>query len=46
MDLGAWSPWGRFLRIRQQIDELLYAEMKGGRMGQGQPSEPSVASSI
>ncbi|MDZ4871534.1 MAG: putative cytochrome P450 135B1 [Chroococcidiopsis cubana SAG 39.79] len=26
-DLGAWSPWGRLVRIRQQIDELLYAEI-------------------
>lgn len=26
-DLGAWSPWGRFVRQRQQIDELLYAEI-------------------
>ena len=27
-DLGAWSPWGRFLRQRQEIDELIYAEIK------------------
>ncbi len=26
-DLGAWSTWGKFLRLRQQIDELLYAEI-------------------
>lgn len=26
-DLGAWSPWGNFLRQRQQIDDLLYAEI-------------------
>ncbi len=26
-DWGAWSPWGRFLRLRQQVDELLYAEI-------------------
>jgi cytochrome P450 family 110 len=26
-DWGAWSPWGRFLRVRQQIDDLLYAEI-------------------
>ena len=26
-DLGAWSPWGKFIRIRQQIDQLLYAEI-------------------
>lgn len=26
-DWGAWSPWGRFVRIRQQADDLLYAEI-------------------
>jgi cytochrome P450 family 110 len=26
-DLGAASPWGRFLRQRQQIDNLLYTEI-------------------
>lgn len=26
-DLGPWSPWGKFLRRRQQLDELLYAEI-------------------
>jgi cytochrome P450 family 110 len=24
-DLGAWSPWGRMLRLLQQIDEMIYA---------------------
>ncbi len=27
-DLGAWSPWGRFLRHRQRLDELLYQEIR------------------
>ncbi len=26
-DLGSWSPWGRFIRQRQKIDELLYTEI-------------------
>jgi cytochrome P450 family 110 len=26
-DWGAWSPWGRFIRLRQQVDDLLYAEI-------------------
>ncbi|MBW4600761.1 MAG: cytochrome P450 [Calothrix sp. FI2-JRJ7] len=26
-DIGAWSPWGKFLRRRQQLDELIYAEI-------------------
>ena len=25
---GAWSPWGRFLRLKQQIDSLLIAEIQ------------------
>ncbi len=27
-DLGAWSPWGKFLRLRAQLDELIYAEIR------------------
>ncbi len=27
-DLGAWSPWGQFLRQKQQIDTLLTAEIR------------------
>ncbi|MCU0517217.1 MAG: cytochrome P450 [Oscillatoria sp. Prado101] len=30
-DLGAWSPWGRFLRQQQQIDNLIYAEIQQRR---------------
>jgi cytochrome P450 len=30
-DLGAWSPWGHFLRRRQQIDALIYAEIQERR---------------
>jgi len=30
-DLGAWSPWGNFVRQRQQIDELLLAEIRERR---------------
>jgi cytochrome P450 family 110 len=26
-DLGAWSPWGKYRRLRQQIDEQLTAEI-------------------
>lgn len=25
-DFGAWSPWGKFVRVRQEIEDLLYAE--------------------
>ncbi|EDX86892.1 Cytochrome P450 superfamily [Synechococcus sp. PCC 7335] len=27
-DLGPWSPWGKFLRKRQRIDNLVYAEIR------------------
>ncbi|MBD2296794.1 cytochrome P450 [Anabaena sphaerica FACHB-251] len=31
VDLGAWSPWGYFLRQREKIDQLLYAEIQERR---------------
>lgn len=31
-NLGAWSPWGKFVRLRQQIDELIYAEIADRRL--------------
>ncbi len=30
-DWGAWSPWGKFLRDRQQMDDLIYAEIHDRR---------------
>lgn len=27
-DLGAWSPWGKYIRRQQQIDQILYAEIQ------------------
>ncbi|WP_079681572.1 cytochrome P450 [Planktothrix sp. PCC 11201] len=30
-NLGHWSPWGYFLKQRQQIDELLYTEIRERR---------------
>ncbi len=30
-NLGPWSPWGRFLAIRDQLDELLYSEIQQRR---------------
>ena len=30
-DLGAWSPWGRFVRAKASVDELLYAEIRRRR---------------
>lgn len=30
-DWGAWSPWGRFVRLRSHIDEILYREIRERR---------------
>ena len=30
-DLGSWSPWGQFVRLRQQIDDLIYTEIASRR---------------
>lgn len=30
-DYGPWSPWGRFIRQKQHLDELLYAEIQQQR---------------
>lgn len=30
-NLGSWSPWGYFLRLQQQVDELLYDEIRDRR---------------
>lgn len=40
-DLGSWSPWGRFLRLKQQIDQLLYVEIQQFR-NQSEPSRTDI----
>ncbi len=30
-DLGSWSPWGKFLKFRRNMDALLYAEIADRR---------------
>lgn len=30
-DLGAWSPWGKFIRNRAELDRLIYAEIADRR---------------
>jgi cytochrome P450 len=30
-DFGAWSPGGRFIRLKEEIDQLLYAEIEDRR---------------
>jgi cytochrome P450 family 110 len=42
-DLGAWSPWGRFLRQRQRLDELLYQEIRD-RKNQSEPLGEDILS--
>ncbi|HEY9846581.1 MAG TPA: cytochrome P450, partial [Candidatus Caenarcaniphilales bacterium] len=42
-DLGPWSPWGSFVRQRQQIDELIYAEIRERRQ-QPDPSRTDMLS--
>jgi cytochrome P450 len=40
-DFGAWSPWGHFLRRRQQIDDLIYAEISQRRL-ENDPSRTDI----
>lgn len=40
-DLGSWSPWGRFLRLRHLIDRLLYAQI-GERRAQADPEHEDI----
>ena len=45
-DLGPRSPWGRFLRLRDRIDELLYAEIRDrhGVRDRGEPTGHDILS--
>ncbi|MEM7556723.1 MAG: cytochrome P450 [Cyanobacteria bacterium P01_A01_bin.84] len=42
-DLGSWSPWGRFLRQRRKMDELIYAEIRE-RWSKLDPSSTDILS--
>ncbi len=42
-DWGVWSPWGRFLRLKQQIDSLLIDEIKERRQ-QADPQRDDILS--
>ncbi|MEH2274208.1 MAG: cytochrome P450 [Nostoc sp.] len=42
-DFGAWSPWGKYLRVRQQINELIYAEIRE-RKAQADSSRTDILS--
>jgi cytochrome P450 len=38
-DLGPWSPWGRFLRRRARVDELIYEAIGERRAAAEQPDD-------
>lgn len=42
-NFGSWSPWGSYLQQMQQIDELVYAEIRDRRQ-QNDPSRTDVLS--
>lgn len=42
-DLGAWTPWGRFVRQRKQINELLYALIRE-RKAENDPAREDILS--
>ena len=42
-DLGAWSPWGKFLRLTDKINKLIYAEIKE-RQENPDPSRTDILS--
>ena len=44
-DLGAWSPWGRFLQLKRQLDELLYTEIDT-RLQHPDPSRTDILSML
>lgn len=44
-DLGAWSPWGHFIRRRQQIDKLIYAEISQRRR-ENDPTRTDILSML
>ncbi|MGL5083862.1 MAG: cytochrome P450 [Microcoleaceae cyanobacterium] len=44
-DWGAWSPWGRFMRQKQQVDQLIYAEIRD-RQDQGNGSGHDILSML
>ncbi|MBD2447314.1 cytochrome P450 [Nostoc sp. FACHB-152] len=42
-DLGVWSPWGKFVRDRQEIDKLIYTEI-AERREQDDPNRIDILS--
>ncbi|MEM9090404.1 MAG: cytochrome P450 [Cyanobacteria bacterium P01_F01_bin.53] len=44
-DLGAWSPWGKFLQLKQKLDELVYVEIRD-RLANPDPSRTDILSML
>lgn len=40
-DWGEWSPWGRFLKLREEINKLIYSSIEEQRLDNSQDSEQS-----
>ena len=44
-DLGPWSPWGKIVRMRSQLDELMYAEIRE-RLATADPTRTDILSML
>lgn len=44
-DLGAWSPWGKFVRLRDKLDALIYEEIRD-RKATYDPSRNDILSML
>ncbi|MBD2177849.1 cytochrome P450 [Pseudanabaena sp. FACHB-1998] len=44
-DLGSWSPWGKFVRLRNQIDEIIYTEIAERRANHN-PEQTDILSML
>ncbi len=45
-DLGAWSPWGKFLRNREELDRLLYQEIAARRQDENRADRTDILSML
>jgi cytochrome P450 family 110 len=45
-DWGAWSPWGKFLRQRAELDRLIYAEISDRRRDQHRADRSDILSML
>ncbi len=45
-DLGAWSPWGKFIRNRQELDRLIYQEIAERRQDENRSQRVDILSML